>query len=328
MTDEEDELTWRPLADADVPAVAALGVAAEAADDEGESWGAEDIAEEMNGPGVDRAHGAFGAFTADGLPVAVALVFARTAADPVHEMFAWNAVHPRWRGRGVGAQLTERSLAAARIINELRFPGASAVLQRSAYEPRTDLIEHLERHGFKARQFDFMMERPIRPEDGATEPRVPDGYALFAFSEALSEEFRTTHNAAFVPDHPGSTPQTPEYWRAMITSDSSRADLSFGVRHEATGELAGYVLGRYYEADTAATGRRDAHLAYIGTRREHRGRGVASAVIGAVLHAAANQGFDTASLGVRADNPSGALGVYERAGFTVRRRFINYAHTL
>ncbi|MGH6656623.1 MAG: GNAT family N-acetyltransferase [Actinocrinis sp.] len=325
---EEDELAWRPLTDADVPAVADLMVAAETVDDEGESWGAEDLAEELAGPGIDRRHGAFGAFTRDGRPVAMTLIWARTAADPVHEMFTWAVLHPRWRGRGIGADLTERGVAAAAKISALRFPGAPAVLQRDAYERRTDLLEHLERHGFTARHYDIAMERRIDPEDAGAEPAPPKGYGLARFTAEVAEEFRTIHNVAFVLDHPGSTVQTPEYWAARVGSESFRADLTFGLREQATGELAGYVLSRYYEADTAATGRRDVYLDYIGTGREHRGRGVASALIATVVHTAARQGFDSASLSMRSDNPSGALGVYERAGFALRRRFVSYARDL
>ena len=47
-----------------------------------------------------------------------------------------------------------------------------------------------------------------------------------------------------------------------------------------------------------------------------------------VLREAREAGFDTASLGVDSQNPTGALGIYERTGFTVRRTWINYAREL
>ena len=324
----EEELIWRPLADADVPAVAELAAAAEAVDDDGESWSAQDIADELGAPAIDRERGAFGAFAGDGRAVAMAVVYARTAADPVHEMFTWGFVHPRWRGRGIGTDLIARCLTAAREISALRFPDAPAVLQRNVYENVLDLCRLLERHDFAPRHYELTMERAIRSGDAAAAPSPPKGYAFVPFAAELAEQFRAVHNLAFVPDHQGSTPQTPASWAAMIESGSFRPDLTFGLRDRAAGELAGYVLSRYYEADTVATGRRDVYLDYIGTRREHRGRGVASAAIAAAIHAAARQGFDNASLSVRSDNASGALGVYQRAGFAVRRRFVNYARKL
>jgi mycothiol synthase len=36
-------------------------------------------------------------------------------------------------------------------------------------------------------------------------------------------------------------------------------------------------------------------------------------------------GFDESSLDVDSENPTGALGIYERAGFEVESRWTNYA---
>ena len=36
------------------------------------------------------------------------------------------------------------------------------------------------------------------------------------------------------------------------------------------------------------------------------------------------EGFDRAALDVDSENPTGALGVYERVGFTTQRRWTNY----
>jgi ribosomal protein S18 acetylase RimI-like enzyme len=44
-----------------------------------------------------------------------------------------------------------------------------------------------------------------------------------------------------------------------------------------------------------------------------------------VLAAAAQAGKSTAALGVDADSPTGAVGVYERVGFTVEQRAVTYS---
>jgi ribosomal protein S18 acetylase RimI-like enzyme len=55
----------------------------------------------------------------------------------------------------------------------------------------------------------------------------------------------------------------------------------------------------------------------VGTRRAWRGRGVATALLQEVLHAAAGaeDGLERAILGVDAENPTGALRVYRALGF-------------
>ena len=44
-------------------------------------------------------------------------------------------------------------------------------------------------------------------------------------------------------------------------------------------------------------------------------RGLATGLLSRVLHGAREAGYPTASLNVDTENPTGALGIYERAGF-------------
>ena len=53
----------------------------------------------------------------------------------------------------------------------------------------------------------------------------------------------------------------------------------------------------------------------VFTRRPWRKRGLASALIGRSLELLRERGMTSAVLGVDADNPTGALALYERAGF-------------
>ncbi|MFC7479324.1 GNAT family N-acetyltransferase [Luedemannella flava] len=70
------------------------------------------------------------------------------------------------------------------------------------------------------------------------------------------------------------------------------------------------------------------YVGHVGTSREWRRRGVASALLGAVLAAAGNAGAEEVVLNVDASSPTGAVGVYERAGFEVDSRGVTYALTL
>jgi ribosomal protein S18 acetylase RimI-like enzyme len=311
---------WRTLTRDDAPALAELNAAADAVDQLDEAYGAEDFAEEFDSPAVDAQDGAYGAFI-DGRLVAAGIVYARTAADPVHRMFFWGKVLPELRRRGLGTAVVEWALGAAARITERRFPGARCELHAGVHDTLTGGVALFKACGFTAKRYEFLMELDLAGrESGKTQ--VPDGFTLINYEDALAEEFRDTHNIAFVPDHPGSTIQTVESWpHVMGTGTASfQGELTFGLRDAESGTLAGYIFCRCYEANTAATGRRDLYINYIGTRREHRGRGIASTLINLAAEGAAARGFDSASLGVYGDNPSGALGVYQRAGFTVRHR--------
>lgn len=318
---------WRVLTVADADAAAELRVAGEAVDDMGESYSAEEFVEDLSASAIDPKHGVVGAF-AEGRMVAMGVLHARTAADPVHEMFFWGTVHPEFRGRGIGAGLMAWADEAAPQISELRFPGAPLKVLAPAYDKMPDHLALLESHGYRPERYEFGMLRRISPDEREQAPALPEGFTLVPFGPGVAEEFRVAHNEAFVPDHPGSTFVPPEVFAERTGGSSFRADLTFGLRHNDSGALAGYAMCHYYDADTKATGLRDVYINYLGTRREFRGRGVGGALIGTVVHEAAKQDFDTVSLGVLADNPSGALSVYQKAGFEARRTFITYAKSL
>ena len=126
-------------------------------------------------------------------------------------------------------------------------------------------------------------------------------------------------NEAF-RDHWGSTDDTAAQWAHFLAYSTFRPALSFLAY--AGQEPLGIIFGHEYDAYTAATGRRDLSIPLVGTRRAGRKRGIASALLARALAEARAAGFATASLGVDADSPTGALGLYERAGFTVRETWI------
>lgn len=70
------------------------------------------------------------------------------------------------------------------------------------------------------------------------------------------------------------------------------------------------------------------YLGQVGVRRPWRRRGLAAALLAEVLAAAEVAGKRLVTLGVDADSPTGAVGVYQRVGFTVRSRAATYADRL
>jgi mycothiol synthase len=89
-------------------------------------------------------------------------------------------------------------------------------------------------------------------------------------------------------------------------------------------QIVAYSLGYEYDADTEAIGIRDVWIGQLGTRRTHRGRGLGRLVLTRAMTEAAGTGFQRASLGVDAENPTGALGLYESLGFTIKSKSITY----
>jgi ribosomal protein S18 acetylase RimI-like enzyme len=177
------------------------------------------------------------------------------------------------------------------------------------------LLRLVSRSGFVPVQYYFSMQRPLTDL-----PSVPDveGLELTPYDWARDDEMRQIHNVCFV-DHFGTAERDSYTWRTFFTGQRAfRPDLSRIAL--ADGAILGYALVYEHEADTAATGLREAYFGQIGVLPAARGRRIAVAAIAAALRAAAEDGADRAGLTVDSENTTGALRLYEGLGFEVTRR--------
>ena len=107
--------------------------------------------------------------------------------------------------------------------------------------------------------------------------------------------------------------ETPVYWRA---------DLGAGD------EVAGGIWNDIHAEENAELGLQRGWLSSVFTRRPWRRRGLAAALISRSLALLRERGMSSAALGVDADNPFGALGLYESAGFAVHERFCAWRRSM
>ncbi|WP_199439047.1 GNAT family N-acetyltransferase [Umezawaea beigongshangensis] len=315
------ELTRRALSPADVPALTALMAAVEAVDRTGEHHSADDVADLLTDPELDLADGTVGVWDGD-LLVAFGIVRTRRAATVEHRVWLRGAVHPRHRRAGMGTALLDRLVRSAALLHGRLHGDMPLVLDVTAAEHREDAIALVRRAGFTPQRWFFDMRTGLpHPPAPVAEP---DGYRFVPYSRDRDEEVRLVRNAAFA-DHWGTADATPVGWAQHYTGGASfEPDLS-PLALDAAGAVVGFVLSRHFEADTIARGVRELWIADVGTLRAHRGRGVASALLNRAMTDAFARGFRSAGLGVDATNPTGALGVYERAGFTVDTRWVTHS---
>jgi len=147
----------------------------------------------------------------------------------------------------------------------------------------------------------------------------PEGVRVAPYTADLAGAVYQAHMDAFA-DHWGYERRTRDEWEPGTTgSPAFRPDLSFVA--VAGDGIAGYLLA-YDGADNAHV------VGQVGTLREWRRKGVASALLSASMRAAAAAGKTVSTLGVDADSPTGAVGVYERVGFAVHARFVTYQRGL
>ncbi|HEX6247989.1 MAG TPA: GNAT family N-acetyltransferase [Nocardioidaceae bacterium] len=321
------EPALRPLRTDDIPAWNRLLAAIEAVDRTGEHYNEADLAEEMANPELDPARDMVGAFLGDDL-VGYFCVYPRSAAGDVHKIAMEGGVHPDHRGRGTGTVLATAMRRRALEAHAERHPGLAALLTLMGPATNADQAGLMAAAGLRPTRWNFTMRADLAGHLEAP-PLVPDGLELRRYDDSLAEAMLAAHNAAFV-DHPNFTPWSESMWKQWVTgSRSFRPALSFVVVDRAHPDtVVAYLQSNEYDAYFEQTGRREAFVAKVGTRREYRGRGLASLLLRHALQEYRIAGYDEACLDVDSENPTGALGIYRRAGFEVESRWAEYTETV
>jgi mycothiol synthase len=223
-------------------------------------------------------------------------------------------VHPRWRSRGLGRELLGWQLARAREIHRSAAPEAAWEVHAGAMAVDTQTTRLFERFGMSPVRHWFDM---VAPTVGVPEVDVPEGLRVVGYTVAHEVALHSAHMEAFA-DHWRFEHRSLERW-APLTVRSERFAPELTLLAFDGDAIAGYLLA-YHDPDPYRL-----YIGQVGVRKPWRRRGLAAALLTAALSAAAGAGKTRAALGVDAASPTGAVGVYERAGFTVESRAVTYA---
>ena len=151
---------------------------------------------------------------------------------------------------------------------------------------------------------------------------LPEGLRIEGYTTETDAEFRAVRNEA--AHESGGSQLSAEEWKVWAVNANFRPELSSLLRDVETGTAAGVLLVVSWEAETVATGIRDAYFRVIATRPAYEERGVAEALISHTLRNAQDHGYGRASLRVGADGSSKEFGVCERAGFATQDTQVHY----
>ena len=310
---------WRPLQVDDAAVITELAERISARDHPTWSESLDEMRDELSHSWVDPSRDGVLAVDADGTAVAWGLVVAPPDPESLVRIILFGGVAAEHRGSGVGRHLLAWQHARAREMlaaSELSMPAwvLSYAADRAPEHGRL-----LQRMGFEPARYFTTLEADL--ERATTSAPMPEGVTVVPFDSSLSEAVREAKNAAFA-DHWGSQPASREGWESMQELDSFRPEL---CRVALDGDaVVGFVITEINEDDWERQGSRSAYIGLVGTVREWRGRGLASALLGDVLQAYRDAGLECAVLDVDADNPTGALGVYSKLGFEPTARDVSY----
>ena len=228
----------------------------------------------------------------------------------------WGAVHPDHRRRGIGAAMLADNERRAAAVAAGHDTDRGRVFGAWAADGRPGAIL-LERTGYTVARWFFDMVRPDL--DGLEDdPPLPDGIGL---RPATSDQFGAIWRAnreAF-RDHWGGADESEAAMRRFL--EAPDADPSLWLIAWEGDEVVAGVINSISPDENRALGVQRGWLSSVFTRRAWRRRGLASSLIRRSLRVLRDRGMTSAALGVDADNPLGAFGLYESVGFVVAERF-------
>lgn len=220
------------------------------------------------------------------------------------------AVHPYWRGQGIGTALLETvTLRAQRA-------GIYNITTPSYARPGDvlgDSVAWLQHRNFR-REHSYWQ---LRLNDIRNQPlsKLPDGIAVRSFSnleldpaiwaDLIIRSFNESANAAGV--------------LAQLNEPGVSLDGYFFAVDESTGKEVGTSRARIDQLAGEAIG----YIGTVGVLPEYRGRGIAAALLSQTLTYLASKGITTATLFVEDQNKN-ARRLYDRLGWRYMYRTDHY----
>ena len=180
------------------------------------------------------------------------------------------------------------------------------------------LVELFERNGYGKARHSFRMR--IDLDGQQPEPEWPDGVSVRTMREGEERRVYDAEMASFA-DTWMFAPDPYDSWLHWMVEEPS-FDRSLWFIAEQDGELVGIVLSRAPENEPGL-----GWVRILGVLPEHRRRGLGQALLGHTFAEFASRGFRAVGLGVDAENPTGAVSVYERAGMHVERTNLIFEKT-
>lgn len=254
------------------------------------------------------------------------LTIAPPDAEKAVDTHVFFRVHPDTRMVGLEGAVVDWAAAQVRAVAATR--GGPAWLRAGMHFTTSEYIAYrrpvLEDLGFRPIRYQYKMVRPL--DEALPAPQFPLGYRMQAVAPAEQDAWVEAFNHSFI-DHWGHHDMTPAQHRHGLTAPHYRADGDL-VTLAPDGRIAAFCRCEIDTDYNIHNGTSEGMIAQLGTVRGHRKIGLGRAMLLAGMHWLKAQGLSTAVLEVDAENPTGALRLYESIGFTVQNTTALYQKDL
>ncbi|HEY42780.1 MAG TPA: GNAT family N-acetyltransferase [Anaerolineae bacterium] len=230
---------------------------------------------------------------------------------------------PKWRRRGIGRAMLHHAERRLRQIAADHADDGSKFFRSWAADTELGTVKLLESEGYDPVRYSFNMVRDLRepiidrlmPEGLDVRPVEKDH--LWLIFEAMNEAFQ---------DHWGYRPMTKEEFKQMMKYPQFQPE-HWKIAWDGD-QVAGMVQNFINVDENKEYKRKRGYTEEICVRRPWRKRGLARALLTQSLVYLKQLGMSEAALGVDADNPTGALRLYESVGFRCVKRYAEFRKPL
>jgi mycothiol synthase len=279
----------------------------------------EAIRNEWRSPGFDPAEDIRLVFAPDSTLVGYIEVWT-TAKPPVHP-WIWGRVHPDYSDMGIGSFMLEWAESRARQALGETPPDLRFAPRLGIYRQAEESKKLFEDFGYQYLRSSYRMQIDMDAHPPA--PVWPEGIRVRTFDPEKDMEIVYRTDVESFRDHFGFVEEPYEEGLkrfAHFMTEYEGFDPSLWFLAMDGEELAGICLCRPQAYDDPNMG----YVNSLGVRRQWRKRGLGLALLRHAIGVFYHRGVRKAGLGVDAENLTGALRLYEKAGMHIHMAFDIY----
>ncbi len=235
-----------------------------------------------------------------------------------HELIYYNLfkLSPQWRDQGIEDAILIWNETRIRQIALTHTQEVPHLIEMACNELETSKVTLLNANGYQPVRYGFVMKRPL---DVIPTADLPEGIEVRQLAPGQYRQAWDASMEAF-RDHWSFPEPTEADYQATLTWRNFNPDI-WQVAWDGN-EIVGMVQNYLDPIENEEFKRKRGWTEGISVRKPWRKRGIAKALIVRSMQMFKDMGMEEVALGVDAQNPNGALALYEGLGYVAFKKHI------